>query len=417
MRSWFAGMTFLPGQSGGRQLIGVLRVVAAIAIGAYACSYGHLDVTDSTRVTLSALGVSLCLALAGSAQALTKIAVSRRSAIAVLTVDLLCALVLARLFAFNAHDDFVSVLFLVVTEAGLILGGRGAAGFWAVTVVSYSSVVYAGGSRADFGRDVPAMLLWYMSLLLVAIVVGVLCDEALGRETDLLRSSERRVRLVVDNAPEPIYTIDLDGRVQTWNPAAVRTFGWRAADVIGRILPIVPPDQITEFARLRGEVASGRPFSALETTRLRRDGTLIDVAISCAPVVDDSGCITAIIVMTSDISARKKADASSLRERSAVELIEAVAVAANGTESFDAVLQICLDGVCNHAGWPVGHAYVNASNDWPPLSSPVWHLDGPRPLPRLPGRQRQPPLTPRHRSDRRGVLDREVHLGHRQRRR
>jgi PAS domain-containing protein len=143
-----------------------------------------------------------------------------------LTIDLVCALALARLFVFNVHDDFVAVLFLIVTEAGLVLGGRGAAVFWAMTVFSYSAVVYGG--RADFERDVPSMLLWYTSLFLVAVVVGVLCDEARGREVELLRASERQVRLVVDNAPEAIYTIDLDGMVQSWNPAAVATFGWTA---------------------------------------------------------------------------------------------------------------------------------------------------------------------------------------------
>jgi diguanylate cyclase (GGDEF)-like protein/PAS domain S-box-containing protein len=367
-------MTILPGQSGGYRLVGVLRVVAAIAIGAYAYSYA-LNVTDPTQVTLAAVGVSLYLALAGSAQAGRKIGVSRRSAIVVLTVDLACALVLARLFMFNVHDDFVAVLFLVVTEAGLVLGGRGAAAFWAVAVVSYSTVAYGGG--ADLGRDVPAMLLWYVSLFLVAVVVGRLCDEARGREVDLLRTSERQVRLVLDNAPAAIYTVDLDGRVQTWNPAAVRTFGWTAEETIGRFLPIVQPDQMVEFARQRAEVASGGAFTALETTRRRRDGTLVDVSISGAPVLDGSGGVTAIIIMTNEITDRKNAEALARRERSAVELVQAVAIAANGTESFDAVLQICLDRVCNYTGWPVGHAYVNSSDKWPPLSSSVWHLDDP----------------------------------------
>jgi diguanylate cyclase (GGDEF)-like protein/PAS domain S-box-containing protein len=356
-------------------MVGALRIASAIAISAYALSYASLRGADPTRVTLGVLGVCLCLVLAGSAQMWKKIGVSRRSAIMALTIDLVCALALARLFVFNVHDDFVSVLFLIVTEAGLVLGGRGAAVFWAVTVSSYSAVVYGG--RADFERDVPAMLLWYTSLLLVAIVVGMLCDEARGREVELLRASERRFRLVVDNAPEAIYTIDLDGIVQTWNPASVTMFGWTAEEAIGRFLPIVQPDQMAHFAQLRAEGAAGRGLTALETTRRRRDGTMIDVSISTAPVLDGSGCITSITAMTSDISHRKAAEASALRERSAVELLQAVAVAANGTESFDAVLQICLDRICEYAGWPVGHAFVIAPEEGQPLSSAVWHLDDP----------------------------------------
>jgi diguanylate cyclase (GGDEF)-like protein/PAS domain S-box-containing protein len=368
-------MSLLPGQGDGYQMVGALRVASAIAIGAFSLSYASLKITDPTRVTLGALGVSLFLAIVGSAQAGRKIGVSRRSAIVALTIDLVCALALARLFQFNVHDDFVAVLFLIVSEGGLVLGGRGAALFWAVTVISYSAVVYGG--KGDFETDVPAMLLWYTSLFFVAIVVGKLCDEARGREVELLRSSERQVRHIVDNVPVAIYTIDLDGMVQTWNPAAVRTFGWTTEETIGRFLPIVPSDQMVEFARLRAEGAAGRGFTALETTRRRRDGTVIDVSVSTTPTLDGSGAITSIIVMTSDISDRKRAEASSARERSAVELLQAVAVAANGTESFDAVLQICLDRICAYTGWPVGHAYVSTSDERRPSSSPVWHLDDP----------------------------------------
>jgi diguanylate cyclase (GGDEF)-like protein len=115
----------------------------------------------------------------------------------------------------------------------------------------------------------------------------------------------------------------------------------------------------------------------METTRRHRDRTRVDVSISGAPMVDDAGRTTGFIGIASDITDRKKAEVAYLREVAAIRLLEAVAVMANGTESFDAVLRISLDRICEFTGWPVGHAYVNASDGRDPTSSPVWHLDDP----------------------------------------
>jgi diguanylate cyclase (GGDEF)-like protein/PAS domain S-box-containing protein len=374
-----ARLTLLPSQSGGYQFVGALRVAAAIAVAGYAFIYARVNATVPSRITLSVVGLSACLAMTGSAQALRKLGATRRSATVVLAVDLACVLGLTRLYRFDVHDDFFVLMFFIVIEAGLILGGRGAAVFWAASVAGYAAVAYLGTSIADVVGDMPAMVLWYGSLLIAAMVAGLLCDEAGRREGDkeLLRASERQLRLVVDNAPEAIYTIDLGGRVLTWNPAAASMFGWTAEEAIGGVLPFVQADRLAEFTRLRSEVTAGRSFSGLETTHRRRDEALIDASISTASVADDAGRITAIIAMTTDISDRKRAEATSLRERSAVELLEAVAVAANGTESFDATLQVCLDRICAYTGWPVGHAFIKAAEGQDASSSPIWHLDDP----------------------------------------
>ena len=68
-----------------------------------------------------------------------------------------------------------------------------------------------------------------------------------------------------------------------------------------------------------------------------------------------------------------------LTERSeAVELLKTIAVATNEASSVEAALQVALDEVCRHTGWPVGH--VCRMNDDPPGEEPIreiWHLDDP----------------------------------------
>jgi diguanylate cyclase (GGDEF)-like protein/PAS domain S-box-containing protein len=342
----------------------------------YVLLYPRVNAGMPTGVTMSAVGLSVCLALIGAIQAWGKLGTSRRPATVALAMDLICILGLTRLYLFDPHDDFLVLLFFVVIEAGLILGRRGAIMWWVASVVGYASVAHVGASLADFAEDIPAMLLWFGSLLIAATVAGAVCDEAIKRERDRerLRRSERQLRLVVDNAPEAIQTLDLDGKVLTWNEAAVRMFGWTADEVIGRVLPTIQPDQMEGFNRTLREIAAGATYS-VESRLMARDGSLVDVAISTAGVADDHGRITSIIGLVSDISDRKRAEASSVRERAAVELLQSVAIAANATESVDDALQVCLDRICQYTEWPVGHAYVNSAEGRGLSSSPIWHLD------------------------------------------
>ena len=68
-----------------------------------------------------------------------------------------------------------------------------------------------------------------------------------------------------------------------------------------------------------------------------------------------------------------------LRERSeAVALVKTIAVAANEAPSMEAALQVGLDAVCRHTGWPVGHIY-RISDEATGVAEPtdLWHLDDP----------------------------------------
>src|SRR5436309_4129825 len=48
-----------------------------------------------------------------------------------------------------------------------------------------------------------------------------------------LETSREDLAALLDAAPVPIIAFDRDLAVRVWNPAAERTFGWTAAEVIG----------------------------------------------------------------------------------------------------------------------------------------------------------------------------------------
>jgi signal transduction histidine kinase len=62
--------------------------------------------------------------------------------------------------------------------------------------------------------------------------------------------------------------------------------------------------------------------------------------------------------------------------RKDVQLLQRIAVAANQTSTVDMALQVALDEICLHTGWPVGHVYVLCEADRQRLEpTMLWHLD------------------------------------------
>ena len=154
------------------------------------------------------------------------------------------------------------------------------------------------------------------------------------RAEEELRSATRRLETVIHAWPLAVVALDPEARVQLWNPAAERIFGWTAAEVLGRRIPIVPEDRWHELVDEEiGVALGGGELRQLETVRRRKDGTLIPVSISAAPTYDDAGRVSGIMAMLEDISARKQAQEALERLRRELELI--LNTAAEGIYGLD----------------------------------------------------------------------------------
>ncbi|MDH4325168.1 MAG: PAS domain S-box protein, partial [Betaproteobacteria bacterium] len=133
-------------------------------------------------------------------------------------------------------------------------------------------------------------------------------DEQL-RETDKrLRDANEKLRMLIESSPLAIYTRDPDGLLTSWNPAAEKMYGWKAAEVLGKPLPSVPDASRPSSDGLRMRLLAGESFIKHEARRRRRDGTPLDIEAFLGPLRDDTGHITGIIAMVADVTDRKQAE-------------------------------------------------------------------------------------------------------------
>jgi diguanylate cyclase (GGDEF)-like protein/PAS domain S-box-containing protein len=126
------------------------------------------------------------------------------------------------------------------------------------------------------------------------------------------RDSKDRLRAVIEAAPLAIIARDLDGVIRMWNPAAERLFGWKESEVLETDTSIVPEDLTDETRLLRERTQKGETIWVEETRRKCRDGSIVDVSVTMAPIYGD-GRVMGTMVTIADISRRKQAEAA-LRE-------------------------------------------------------------------------------------------------------
>jgi PAS domain S-box-containing protein len=115
------------------------------------------------------------------------------------------------------------------------------------------------------------------------------------------------LRSLIDALPVALVGLDRDDLVIYWNAAAERVFGWSAAEVLGRPYPAVPGGHQEEHRLiLQDAFKGGQGFAGIETRRLRKDGSLVDLAIWAAPLPGPSGRAAAVIGIMLDLTERKK---------------------------------------------------------------------------------------------------------------
>ena len=125
---------------------------------------------------------------------------------------------------------------------------------------------------------------------------------------EALRSTNELLQALVNAAPLAIDMVDTNGNVKLWSPAAERLFGWTADEVLEAPLPFITEGKQFEVEEQVKSELQGIARLGLETKRICKDGSAIDVQLWTAPLHDSEGEVIGSVGIITDITERKKAE-------------------------------------------------------------------------------------------------------------
>ena len=135
----------------------------------------------------------------------------------------------------------------------------------------------------------------------------------LGTIQDIERKPAEELCLaaIVEASDDAIIGKTLDGTIVSWNKGAEKIYGYKAEEVLGHSIAILlPPGNPDELPAIMKELRRGQRIESYETTRVHKDGHLIDVSVTISPVKDGAGKVVGASTIARDITKRKQAEAA-----------------------------------------------------------------------------------------------------------
>ena len=129
--------------------------------------------------------------------------------------------------------------------------------------------------------------------------------------TEHKRAEATRTQLaaIVESSNDAVIGKTPDGIITSWNKSAERIYGYAADEIIGKhITMLAPPSRHAEIREFLEKIRKEETVANYESERIRKDGGLIQVALTLSPIRDASGAITGISTIARDITERKKAE-------------------------------------------------------------------------------------------------------------
>jgi PAS domain S-box-containing protein len=120
------------------------------------------------------------------------------------------------------------------------------------------------------------------------------------------RAVKEHLESVINGTSDAIHTIDMDGRITSTNRAFEELYGWSAKEVLGNKPYLVPATALKQEEERLDALKSGAALPPIETVRLKRDGTIVEVSVSTSVIRDEDGYPHSFIHVSRDMTERNR---------------------------------------------------------------------------------------------------------------
>jgi PAS domain S-box-containing protein len=156
-----------------------------------------------------------------------------------------------------------------------------------------------------------------------------------------------RFAAIVASSDDAIVSKDLDGVITSWNPAAVRMFGYSEAEAVGRhITLIIPEERRSEEDMVLGRIRRGEAVDHFETLRRTKDGREVAISLTVSPIRGASGEVIGASKIARDVTHRRRADA---RQAFLARATEALASSLDYEATLATVARLAVPEVADQA--------------------------------------------------------------------
>ncbi|HIJ59962.1 MAG TPA: PAS domain S-box protein [Nitrospirae bacterium] len=201
---------------------------------------------------------------------------------------------------------------------------------------------------------------------IAAIVIKKLClyEKALLKEKEAnkekLKAQELNIYLqsLINNTADAIITMDTDRVIKSWNYGAENTYGYSRDEAIGKSY-LLMPDFLFDIERLYTErVKKGETIKNVETVHKTKNGSIIDVSITMAPIKDLYEKIIGISYISRDITIKKKTERELMKKNDMLNRLIFIGSAMRSTLDLERLIRMILTAVTTGDGFGFNRAML-----------------------------------------------------------
>jgi two-component system sensor histidine kinase PilS (NtrC family) len=307
-------------------MVGLRLLLASALLGSAVVLDLHERLPFPTPPLYGLLAVTFALSLA-YAIALRSGRRLRAQALVQLTLDLALVTLLVHLTG-GLDSVFPFVYIFVVFAAAAVTERRGGLAVGALSGLLYAALVLAEWTQivrpVDFagglaplrstGYAVYQVVIHAVAFLAVAILSSHLSyrlrqtGQELERRGLDLRNLQTLHQAIVSNISSGLMTLDLDGRVVSFNQAAERITGYAFAALRDRSWQEGPFAGCPPMAEFFADPSAAPAHPVAEIVLRRADGRTIPVGFSCSPLRQEDGRAAGLVAIFQDLTERKRVE-------------------------------------------------------------------------------------------------------------
>jgi two-component system cell cycle sensor histidine kinase/response regulator CckA len=185
------------------------------------------------------------------------------------------------------------------------------------------------------------------NLLQDPAVRGLICNVRDVSERKQADELAARLAAIVESSDDAILSTNLGGQITSWNAGAERLYCWPASDALAEQLTALIPPELAGFeAGVLERVLRGELVDHYDSRRLRKDGSMVEVAVTVSSTRDATGEISGVAQIARDLTEHRKAELSGRQAEEQLrqaQKMEALGALAGGVaHDFNNLLSIVL---------------------------------------------------------------------------